>query len=381
MSKGERIFLSPPHMGDAERRYVDEAFAANFIAPVGPQLEAFERSFCEFTGFAAAVAVSSGTAAMHLALKGVGVKAGDVVLASTLTFIGSVGPILYEGATPVFIDADEDTWNLDPVLLEQELEERSAAGSLPKAVVPTDLYGQSCDVDTLREICDRYGVALVIDAAESLGATCRGRATGKRGDAAVFSFNGNKIITTSGGGILASDNVELVDRARHLSTQAREPFVHFEHRELGYNYRMSNLLAAVGLGQLEVLDQRVARTREIFAIYSQLFADTPGISMMPEADYGTANHWLSVILIDEDSFGANAETVRLTLEENNIESRPMWKPMHLQPVFEGCMVRGGEVSERLFKCGLCLPSGTALKDSEIQRIAELVNSCRPTLEV
>ena len=378
MSKGERIFLSPPHMGDAERRYVDEAFAANFIAPVGPQLEAFERSFRDRTGFAAAVAVSSGTAAMHLALKGVGVKAGDVVLASTLTFIGSVGPILYEGATPVFIDADAQTWNMDPVLLEEELEQRSIEGSLPKAVVPTDLYGQSCDVDAIQAICDRYGVALVIDAAESLGATCRGRATGKCGDAAVFSFNGNKIITTSGGGMLASDNVELIDRARHLSTQAREPFVHFEHREVGYNYRMSNLLAAVGLGQLEVLDQRVARKREIFDVYSQLFSETPGLSMMPEADYGMANRWLSVILIDEDRFGANAETVRLVLEENNIESRPMWKPMHLQPAFEGCMVRGGEVSEKLFKTGLCLPSGTALKDSQIERITDLVKSCRPT---
>ena len=378
MSKGERIFLSPPHMGDAERRYVDEAFAANFIAPVGPQLDAFERSFRDRTGFAAAVAVSSGTAAMHLALKGVGVKAGDVVLASTLTFIGSVGPILYEGATPVFIDADAQTWNMDPVLLEEELEQRSIEGSLPKAVVPTDLYGQSCDVDAIQAICDRYGVALVIDAAESLGATCRGRATGKCGDAAVFSFNGNKIITTSGGGMLASDNVELIDRARHLSTQAREPFVHFEHREVGYNYRMSNLLAAVGLGQLEVLDQRVARKREIFDVYSQLFSETPDLSMMPEADYGMANRWLSVILIDEDRFGANAETVRLVLEESNIESRPMWKPMHLQPAFEGCMVRGGEVSEKLFKTGLCLPSGTALKDSQIERITDLVKSCRPT---
>ncbi len=367
-----RIYLSPPHMGGAEQRYLQEAFDSNFIAPVGPQLTAFEEAFCEATGFSHAVAVASGTAAIHLGLRHLGVGRGDIVLASTLTFIGSVSPILFQGAEPVFVDCDRETWNLDPKLLEIEIERLSSQGKRVAAVLPTDLYGQSCDLESIRSICDAHGIPVFVDAAESLGSTHRGQSVGKGAVAAAFSFNGNKILTTSGGGILASDDADLIEYARFLSTQAKEDEPHFEHREIGYNYRMSNLVAAVGLGQLEVLKDRVKRKREIFEFYAAAFAGVEGIELMPEADYGVCNRWLTVALFDSDVFGCNREAVRLKLESENIESRPLWKPMHQQPVFEGRRVVGGKVAEALFETGLCLPSGTAMSDSDLHRVVKTI---------
>lgn len=372
----KRIFLSPPHMGGEEIRFVQEAFESNYIAPLGPHVDAFEREFCNITGIANALALSSGTAAMHLALRILGVGPGDEVVASTLTFIGSVSPIIFQGATPVFIDADRSTWNMDTELLKEELNKCSLRGKLPKAVVPTDLYGQCADLDQIIEICEPYGIPVVVDAAESLGAKYKGRSSGKGAVLAVFSFNGNKIITTSGGGMLVSDNKDLIDKARYLSQQAREPLPHYEHVEIGYNYRMSNILAAIGRGQLRVLDERVRRKREISVRYQELLADLPGIEFMPEARYGNANRWLTVIIVNEEDFGADREVVRLELEKHNIESRPVWKPMHLQSVFKGSRIRGGSISENLFERGLCLPSGTQMADEDIRRITAIIHNMR-----
>ncbi|MCX5880310.1 MAG: DegT/DnrJ/EryC1/StrS family aminotransferase [Deltaproteobacteria bacterium] len=426
-----RIFLSPPHMGGDEIKYVQKAFESNYIAPLGPQVDAFEREFSEYTGLQYCVALASGTAAMHLGLRYLGIGPGDEVLCSTLTFIGSVTPVTFLGGTPVFIDCDRETWNMDPVLLEAELERCAKAGNLPKAVVPTDLYGQCCDYARIYEVCERFGVPVVMDVAEAMGArylrtdereseragesesvkadeeglklgrsevgksgTGRWLHAGKGARAAVFSFNGNKIMTTSGGGMLASDDGELIEKARFWSQQAREPFVHYEHTEIGYNYRMSNILAAIGRGQLAVLDERVRRKREIFDYYHAALGcgDIPGIEFMPEASYGRCNRWLTVVLITPEMFGVDCEAVRQALEAENIESRPVWKPMHLQPVFELATERhrktqtdkrkytarcvGGKVAEDLFERGLCLPSGTAMTNSDLDRVIDIVLKCR-----
>jgi dTDP-4-amino-4,6-dideoxygalactose transaminase len=327
---------------------------------------------------------------MHLALRILGVGPGDEVFASTLTFLGSVSPIVFQGAVPVFIDSDRATWNMDPDLLARELHRCCGAGRLPRAVVPTDLYGQSADLGRILEICGSYGVPVVADSAEALGATCNGRHAGAGAKMTVFSFNGNKIITTSGGGMLASDDAGLIDRARFLSQQAREPAPHYEHATIGYNYRMSNILAAVGLGQLKTLDERVARKREIFEVYRRGLEDLPGLSFMPEAPYGRSTRWLTVVLIDPGRFGADREAVRQALEAENIESRPVWKPMHLQPAFRLMRSRemaergvaaggphparavGGRVSEFLFERGLCLPSGTAMTEEELERVIAII---------
>jgi len=371
-SKQSRIFLSPPHVSEREREALLAAFDSNYIAPAGPHLDAFEQSFLEKTGFKYGVAVSSGTAAMHLALRHLNVSSGDVVIASTLTFIGSVSPILFQGATPFFVDSDRETWNLDCGLLGEALKRLAREGRHVAAVVPTDLYGQSCDQEVIRALCDEYAVPMIVDSAESLGATYRGKSSGRMADAAVFSFNGNKILTTSGGGVLASDNREMIDRARFLSTQAREPVAHFEHREIGYNYRLSNLCAAVGWAQLQSLEDRVVRKREIFRAYEEMLGDLPGLSFMPQSAKGESNCWLTVILIEPKKFGASGEKVRLALEEENIESRPMWKPMHSQPVFEKCEYLGRGVADELFKKGLCLPSGTAMTEVDLARIAAII---------
>ncbi|MBI5016604.1 MAG: aminotransferase class I/II-fold pyridoxal phosphate-dependent enzyme [Deltaproteobacteria bacterium] len=367
-----RLFLSPPHLSGEELELVREAFASNYIAPLGPMVDAFEREFAEKFGFGHAVALSSGTAAMHLALRFLGVGPGDEVLASTLTFIGSVSPVTFQGATPVFIDSDKASWNLDPDLLFEELQACAVRGRLPKAVVPTDLYGQCADLDRILEACAPYGVPVVSDAAEALGASYRGRSAGKGARAAVFSFNGNKIITTSGGGMLASDDAELIEKARFLSQQARDPAPHYEHTEIGYNYRMSNILAAIGRGQLRALDERVKAKRRLFGAYREALADLPGLEFMPEAPHGTANRWLTVVLVTPETFGADREAIRLALEEENIEARPVWKPMHLQPVFRGCRVRGSTVSEDLFRRGLCLPSGTAMTAEDVARVVGVI---------
>ncbi|MEA1947163.1 MAG: aminotransferase class I/II-fold pyridoxal phosphate-dependent enzyme, partial [Thermodesulfobacteriota bacterium] len=344
---------------------VYNAFESNYIAPLGPHVDAFEREFSIYVGIKHCLALSSGTAAMHLALRLLGIEPGDEVIASTLTFIGSVSPIIFQGASPVFIDADRSSWNMDSNLLANELESCASKGKLPKAVIPTDLYGQCADYDQIQKICDSYNIPIIIDAAESLGAKYKTSDAGAAGFASIFSFNGNKIITTSGGGMLASNDKKLIDHARKLSQQAREPLPHYEHTEIGYNYRMSNILAAIGRGQLKVLRERVKRKREVFNYYEKALGDIPGIEFMPEATYGRSNRWLTVILINSDIFGANRETVRLALEAENIESRPVWKPMHMQPLFSSCTVVGGNVAERLFKTGLCLPSGTAMLDNDI----------------
>ena len=367
----KRIYLSPPHMGPAEREMLLDAFDSNWIAPIGPHVDAFEREFCETVGVPYAAALSSGTAALHLALLTLGVGPGDEVIVSSFTFVTTANAVMYVGATPVFIDSDPVSWNMDPGLLGEELESAAKRGKLPKAVIVVDLYGQCADYGPIIETCERYGVPVVEDAAEALGATYKEKPAGSFGAVATFSFNGNKIITTSGGGMLVSLNAGMVERARHLATQAKDPAPHYQHSEIGYNYRMSNLLAAVGRGQLRVLKDRVSRKREIFQFYQRAFGDLPGLSFMPIASYGEPNYWLTCILVDPDRFGATREDIRQALEKENIESRPLWKPMHLQPIFKDCRVRSGSVAEGIFRDGLCLPSGTALTDVELKRIAEV----------
>jgi pyridoxal phosphate-dependent aminotransferase EpsN len=363
-----RICLSPPHLGPEELRLVAEAFASNWIAPLGPHVDAFEREFAAAVGAGHAAAVASGTAALHLALRCLGVGPGDEVLCSTLTFVASANPIVYQGAAPVFVDSDPVSWNMDPALLAEELHAAARRGRLPRAVVLVHLYGQSADLDPILEACDRHGVAVVEDAAEALGASYRGQSPGTRGRFGAFSFNGNKIITTSGGGMLVSHDGDAIEGVRFLATQARDPAPHYQHSTAGFNYRMSNVLAAIGRGQLRVLDERVLARRRNFSLYAEALANQPGLSFMPEAPYGPASRWLTVLQIDPREFGACAEDVRRQLERANIESRPVWKPMHLQPLFARARRVGGEVAERLFRRGLCLPSGSALTDEERERV-------------
>jgi pyridoxal phosphate-dependent aminotransferase EpsN len=370
-----RLYLSPPHLGGRELELVEDAFRSNWIAPLGPHVDAFERELAAAAGVAHAAALASGTAALHLALLVAGVEPGDEVWCSDLTFAASANAAVYVGATPVFVDADAATWTLDPDLVAEGLAEAARRGRLPKALIAVDLYGQCCDYDRLEALCEEHGVVLIEDAAEAIGATYRGRPAGGFGRFGVFSFNGNKIITTSGGGALVSDDGEAVARVRKLSTQAREPAPHYEHREVGYNYRLSNLLAAVGRGQLAVLGERVAARRRNFARYRELLGDLPGIGFMPEAAYGRGNRWLTVLTLDPEAFGADREAVRRALEAEDVEARPVWKPMHQQPVFAGCRCLGGAVSGRLFDQGLCLPSGSAMTDADLERVAELMRRC------
>jgi dTDP-4-amino-4,6-dideoxygalactose transaminase len=367
-----RIFLSPPHMGPDERQLLLEAFDSNWIAPLGPHVDAFEAELAGRVGMPHAAAVSSGTAALHLALRLLGVATGDEVLVSTLTFVATGNAVDYVGARPVFIDSDPSTWNIDPGLLADELEERAKRNRLPKAAVVVDLYGQCADYDQILEVCGRFDVPVVEDAAESLGATYRGAPAGSLGSLGVFSFNGNKIITTSGGGMLVSRDRETIDRARFLSTQAREPGPDHLHVEVGYNYRLSNLLAAVGRGQLRHLDDRLRSRRHVNEVYRKQLGEAPGISFMPIAEYGESNFWFTVITIDPEAFGASNREVLAALETANIESRPPWKPLHTQPAFSGCLARGGEVAESIFEQGLCLPSGSSLTEDEIDRVVETI---------
>ncbi len=364
----ERLWLSPPHMGPDERQLLIEAFDSNWIAPLGPHVDAFEREIAQRCGVAHAAATSSGTAALHLALVMLGVGPGDEVVAPTLTFSATVNPIVYQGATPVLLDSERATWNLDPNLLEDELRAADARGKRPKAVISVDLYGQCADYDAIVPLCQRYGVPLVEDAAEALGASWAGRPAGSFGRMAALSFNGNKIITTSGGGMLLSDEADLTERARFLATQARDPAPHYQHSAIGYNYRLSNLLAAVGRGQLRVLDDRVAARRAHFRAYTQALGALPGVAMMPHDPRGEPNAWLSCLTIDPAALGTDREAIRLHLMAADIESRPVWKPMHLQPVFAGCRIRGGAVSEQLFRDGLCLPSGSSMTAAQRERV-------------
>ena len=371
-----RLFLSPPHMSGDEMPMIEEAFRTNWIAPLGPHVDAFEREFARAVGVRHAAALSSGTAALHLAVRLAGVRRGDEVLCSSLTFIASANPILYEGAMPVFVDSSPSTWNIDPDLLADELDVASRRGRLPKAVIVAHLYGQSADLDPIQEACRRHGVALIEDAAEALGATYKGVAPGSRGQSGIYSFNGNKIITTSGGGMFVSDDPALVEQARFLSTQARDPAPHYEHSRMGHNYRMSNVLAAIGRSQLRVLPDRVRRRREVFELYREGLKDVPGLSWMPEASYGQSTRWLTVMEIEADEFGATPEEVRRELEARDIESRPVWKPLHMQPLFRACRSVGGAVSERLFQRGLCLPSGSQMTERDVERVVEAVRECR-----
>lgn len=362
-------------MSGKELDYIREVFRSNWIAPLGPQVDAFEREFAEQVGANAALAVSSGTAALHLALRAVGVGPGDEVWVSTLTFAASVNPVLYQGATPVFIDSEPRSWNMDPHLFLNALKYRAKTGRLPKAVVLVHLYGQSADIEPILDSCRRYGVILIEDAAEALGATYKGRSPGTLGAFGIYSFNGNKIITTSGGGMLVSDDERLIAYARKLSAQAREPAPHYEHREVGYNYRMSNVLAGLGRAQLKVLEARVAARRRVFEYYHHHLNDLPGIEFMPEAPWGRHTRWLTTLTIDPLAFGATRDDVRLALEAANIESRPVWKPMHLQPAYRRYEAIGGAVAERLFRDGLCLPSGSQLCEDELARVVEVVRRC------
>jgi pyridoxal phosphate-dependent aminotransferase EpsN len=359
-------------MSGREMKFIQEAFETNWVAPLGPHVDAFEREFCRVVGAKDAAALSSGTAAIHLALQLVGVQCGDEVFTSTLTFSASVNPIIYLGGRPVFIDSERRSWNMDPALLEGTLRARARTGRMPKAVVLVHLYGQSADLDPILTICSEYGVPLVEDAAEALGATYKGRAPGTSGRVGAFSFNGNKIITTSGGGMLVSEDADLVSRARKLATQARDPAPHYEHSQIGYNYRLSNVLAGIGRGQLEVLESRVSARRAVFEYYSAHLGDLPGLGFMPEAPWGRHTRWLTCITIDPAQFGADREAVRLALEAENIESRPVWKPMHLQPVFAGYEAIGGQVAQELFERGLCLPSGSSLTTSDLDRVITIV---------
>ncbi len=440
MSRHERIYLSSPHMGGEELELVKEAFATNWIAPLGPHVDAFERELAERAGTRHAAALSSGTAALHLALRGLGIQRGDEVICSTLTFSASVNPVLYEGGVPVFVDSEERSWNMDPARLAEALDDAKRRGRKPKAVILVHLYGQSADLDPILALCREHDVPLIEDAAEALGAVYYGQRTaedgrqtadgggrksdggwrttdvggrtadgrrqtaeggslasgvghlsspspgqtsevsrrssgiapGSVGYCGIHSFNGNKIITTSGGGALVSEDEKLIAKARFWATQARDPAPHYQHSEVGFNYRMSNVLAAIGRGQLRVLDQRVEARRRNCAFYQAAFKELPGVAFMPEADYGRCTRWLTCLTIDPAVAGTDREKVRLALAEQNIEARPVWKPMHLQPIFAGTRCSGGAVAERLFDHGLCLPSGSNLTDSDLQRVVDAV---------
>lgn len=368
----ERIFLSPPDVGAAERELLIDAFDSNWVAPNGPHLDAFEHEMATRIGVGHAVATSSGTAALHLALRAVGVTAGSEVLVSDLTFIASVAAASYLGAVPVFVDSERHSWNMDPQLAADYLRDAARRNGLPAAMVVVDLYGQCADYDAFAGLSRRYEVPLVADAAESLGATYRGRPAGSLADISVLSFNGNKIITTSSGGMVLTSSAELADTCRHLANQAREPAAHYEHQTVGYNYRLSNLLAAVGRGQLTSLDRKVAARRAVNLAYREAFEGLAGLEFAPVAPWGEPNAWLSVVTIDPERFGATTADVQRLLADHDIESRPAWKPMHLQPVFDGCRTIGGAVGEAVFATGLCLPSGSSLRSDQLERVVDLV---------
>lgn len=369
-----RIHLSAPHMSGLEQELVGEAFATNWIAPVGPHITAFEEEMAALVGVPYAAALSSGTAALHLALLLAGVGAGDEVLVSTLTFAASANPIVYLGGRPVFIDSEAVSWNMDPHLLAETLAAKARRGRLPKAVVVVHLYGQSADLEPIMAACDRYGVPLIEDAAEALGSRYHNRTPGAFGHAGIYSFNGNKIITTSGGGMLVSHDAELIAQAKKLATQARDPTPYYQHSEIGYNYRLSNVLAAIGRGQLRVLEERVLARRRNFAYYQERLGQLPGIDFMPEAIWGRHTRWLTCLTVEPTRFGATNEELRLALEAENIEARPVWKPMHLQPIFTHNECIGGAVAEALFTHGLCLPSGSNLSEADLARVVEVIQA-------
>jgi dTDP-4-amino-4,6-dideoxygalactose transaminase len=367
----KKIWLSSPHMGGEEIKFVMEAFETNWISPVGPHIDEFEKELAAYSTVPNCVVLSSGTAAIHLALIILGVKQGDEVLCSSFTFSGSCNPIAYVGATPVFIDSEKSSWNMDPQLLEEAIRDRIKKGNKPKALILVHLYGGAAQVDKIMEVANRFEIPVIEDAAEALGATYKGKHLGSFGHFGIFSFNGNKIITTSGGGALVSQNGEWIRNAKFLSTQARDPAPHYQHSSIGYNYRLSNVLAGIGRGQLRVLDQRVEERRRIFAHYKQALSRYSFVSFQPELPESKSNRWLTTIVLDGSP--VNREQLRLALEKENIESRPLWKPMHLQPVFKDCPSYVNGVSEELFDKGLCLPSGSNISDQDMERIVAAIN--------
>lgn len=373
-----RIYLSAPHVSAKEREFLLDAFDSNWIAPLGPHVNAFERELAARIGRQHGCALSSGTSAIHLGLKLLGVGEGDEVLVSSLTFSASANPITYVGAKPVFIDSNDETWNMDPNLLAEELDDLAKKNRLPKAVIPVDLYGQCCDWDSILDVCQKYEVPILEDSAEALGAKYKGKNAGEFGTISIFSFNGNKIITTSGGGMLMTDNEAWAQKVRFWSTQARDATTdnHYEHSEIGYNYRMSNLCAAVGRGQLSWLDERIAKRRANFAFYQANLGDLPGVQFMPEPDGYFSTRWLTTFRIEPKVAGFSRQDVQKALEARNIESRPIWKPMHLQPVFANCRARVTGFGESLFEDGICVPSGSNLTEETLQQVVDVICSLR-----
>jgi pyridoxal phosphate-dependent aminotransferase EpsN len=379
---GKRIYLSSPHMSGREQKYIKEAFDANWIAPLGKNVDMFEKELRELVGAKAALAVNSGTSAIHTALRLLNVGPQDIVFCSTLTFVASANPILYQGATPVFIDSEPNTWNMSPIALEKAFQESKRKGKLPKAVIVVNLYGQSADMDPIMDMCQTYNVPIIEDAAESLGAYYKGKSSGTFGKFGIYSFNGNKIITTSGGGMLVSDDEELIARGRYLVTQAREQAVHYQHSEYGYNYRMSNVLAGIGRGQLEVLKDRVQARRNVFQKYYDTLQHVKGITFMPEPEGFFSTRWLTALTIKQNDQGEISRKLIQYLEEYNIESRPVWKPMHLQPLFKDyeyfTHFDHESVADELFKYGICLPSGSNITEEEqdlvIDKIKEFLQT-------
>ena len=367
LAEKKKIFLASPHMSDDgyEMQYIKEAFDTNWIAPLGANVNGFEKELADYVGIGHAAALSSGTAAIHLALKAVGVATGDIVFCPSLTFSATANPIIYQDAIPVFIDSDYETWNMDPKALEAAFDKYPNV----KAVLIVHLYGLSADMDRISEICKRHNVPLIEDAAESLGTLYKGKYTGTFGDYGIFSFNGNKIITTSGGGMLVSNNKERIAKVRFWATQSRDKAQHYQHSELGYNYRMSNIVAGIGRGQLKVLDQRVKKKREIYNTYKKAFSDIPDIKMCPTLDCSEPNHWLSCITL---SGSVRPLDIMEKLEAENIESRPIWKPMHMQPFYKGYDLIGNGVSEKIFENGVCLPSDTNMSDEDLDRIVKII---------
>lgn len=363
-----RLYLSPPELAGNELDLLRQALESGWVAPLGPHVDAFEAEMCARLDMPHALALSSGTAALHLALLVVGVQPGDEIWTSSLTFAATANAIVYAGGRPVFVDSDRRSWNMDPDLLVEELDRAAARNALPKVVIAVDLYGQCADLEPIAAACRKHGVVLVEDAAEALGATYRGRPAGSLGDLSILSFNGNKIITTSGGGMLLARRKDWIDRARHLATQAREPARHYEHKDVGYNYRLSNLLAAVGRAQLADLERRVTTRRAINAQYRQALAARAGWSFMPEADFGTATFWLTCATIDAGAAGVTRDALLDRLGRADIEGRPVWKPLHLQPAFAGARTLRGDVAEALFRDGLCLPSGSQMRPADVDRV-------------
>ncbi len=377
--ENKRIYLASPHMGGLEEVFVKEAFDTNWIAPLGANVDGFEKELSEYVGSKTGAALSSGTAAIHMALKAVGVEKGDKVFCSSLTFAASCNPIIYEGGIPVFIDSEPESHNMSPVALEKAFKDYEEKGEMPKAVIVVNLYGQSADMDKIMEICKKYNVLIIEDAAESLGATYKGKNSGTFGEYGIYSFNGNKIITTSGGGMLVSNNEEGIAKVRFWSTQARDKARHYEHTELGYNYRMSNIVAGIGRGQLRVLEDRIAKKKEIFETYKEAFKNIEDIEMMPVCEYGEPNYWLTTITLNENSKVKPLDII-LALEKENIESRPIWKPMHIQPYYKEYDFYSHNdedevsVSEDIFNRGMCLPSDTKMSDHDMDRVIKIIKN-------